>query len=345
MLTNTKRMFEAALDNSFAVGAYNFANMEVLQGIIDGARRTNAPVIVQVVPIAVKYATLPFIVKMVEAAVQDFNLPIALHLDHGDSFEVCKECIDAGFTSVMFDGSALPYEENINMTKKICDYAHSRKSYISVEAELGQIAGTEGDGAENAGRIDNVTDVHQAVEFVERSACDSLAIACGTKHGAYKSSKDSVAAIRQDVLAEFQKFMPRFPIVVHGSSAVPAQHTDLINACGGNIRSAVGLPDESMTRAVAYTVCKVNIDTDLRLAATGAIRKVFRDAPAEFEPMTYFGAARDAVSLMVQHKTKVLNSADKARLLNLANSDRGNSNSSTPASTEAANNQSGHRPG
>lgn len=316
MLTNTTKMFKAALENGFAVGAYNFANMEVLQGIIDGSRKSNSPVIVQVVPVAVKYATLPFIVKMVEAAVHDLSLPIALHLDHGDSFELCKECIDAGFTSVMFDGSSLPYEDNITMTKKICGYAHSRESYVTVEAELGQIAGQEGDGADNAGSIDNVTDVDRAMDFVEESGCDNLAIACGTKHGAYKYSKGAAAAIREDVLSKIQNAMPDFPIIVHGSSAVPAHLIDQINSCGGHLKRAIGLSDESMSSAVKYTVCKVNIDTDLRLAVTGAIRQVFKDAPAEFEPMTYLASARDAVSLMVQHKNRILKSSDKADLFN-----------------------------
>jgi fructose-bisphosphate aldolase class II len=290
-------MFEKAYAGKYAVGAFNVNNMEIIQGIVEAAKETKSPLILQVSAGARKYANPIYLKKLVEAAEEESGLDIALHLDHGDSFEICKQCIDDGFTSVMIDGSALPFEENIALTKKVVDYAHERG--VVVEAELGKLAGVEDDVKVDA-KDATYTDPDQAVEFVERTGVDSLAIAIGTSHGAYKFKGDPKLDFER--LETITNKLPGFPLVLHGASTVIPEFVDACNKYGGEIPGAQGVPEEMLTQAAQYGVCKINIDTDLRLAMTAAIRKEFVENPENFDPRKYLGPGRDAIQGMVKHK-------------------------------------------
>ncbi len=314
-LVDTKKMFSAAYKNGFAIGAFNVNNMELLQGIVGGVTEKNAPLILQISKGARKYANMKYLRALIDVAVSETDIPIVVHLDHGDTFELCKECIDEGFTSVMIDGSHLPYEENVALTKKVCEYAHSRDPYVSVEAELGRLGGIEEDvvGVDEEDLHKFLTDPDQAVEFVEKTGCDSLAVACGTSHGAYKFKKAPKLAF--DLLEELTRRLPDFPLVMHGSSSVPQEFIAIINKYGGKMPNAMGVPEDAISQAAKTTgVCKVNIDTDLRLAMTASIRKVFAESPAEFDPRKYLGPGREAVKGIVAHKVEVLGCAGKADL-------------------------------
>ena len=307
-LVTTKNMFEKSMKEGFAIGAFNINNMEIIQGIVDAANENNSPVILQVSSSAIKYARMPYLIKMVEAAVETTNIPIALHLDHGPDFETCKECVDAGFTSVMIDGSKYSFEENIELTQKVVEYAHSKG--VVVEAELGKLAGIEDDVNVAAGDA-MYTDPDQAKEFVERTGCDSLAIAIGTSHGAYKFKGE--AKLRFDILAEVKKKIPNTPIVLHGASTVIPELVNMCNEYGGNIPGAKGVPDEILHEASISGVSKINVDTDLRLAMTAGIRKVLVEEPSAFDPRKYLMPARELVKQTVSHKIKdVFGSANKA---------------------------------
>ena len=307
-LVTTKEMFEKSIKEGFAIGAFNVNNMEIIQAIVDAASEANSPVILQASASAIKYARPKYLIKMVEAAVEETNIPIALHLDHGPDFETCKACIDAGFTSVMIDGSKYDFEENIGITKKVVDYAHERG--VVVEAELGKLAGIEDDvnvSAEDA----MYTDPEQAKEFIERTGCDSLAIAIGTSHGAYKFKGE--AKLRFDILAKIKELIPNTPIVLHGASTVIPELVEMCNNYGGDIPGAKGVPDEILNEASKSGVSKINVDTDLRLAMTGAIRKVFAENPSAFDPRKYLTPARDLIKETVGHKIKnVFGSSNKA---------------------------------
>ena len=296
-LVTTKNMFEKSMKEGFAIGAFNINNMEIIQGIVDAASEQNSPVILQVSSSAIKYARMPYLMKMVEAAVETTNIPIALHLDHGPDFETCKECVDAGFTSVMIDGSKYTFEENVELTKKVVEYAHSKG--VVVEAELGKLAGIEDDVKVLEGEA-MYTDPDQAKEFVERTGCDSLAIAIGTSHGAYKFKGE--AKLRFDILEEIKKKIPNTPIVLHGASTVIPELVEMCNKFGGEIPGAKGVPHEILKEAGRLGVSKINVDTDLRLAMTANIRKVFGEKPSEFDPRKYLGVARDAVKEIVSYK-------------------------------------------
>ena len=282
-LVTTKEMFKKSMDEGFAIGAFNVNNMEIIQGIVDAAAEAKSPVILQASSGAIKYAGIDYLMKMVEAAtIVHPEIPIALHLDHGPDFETCKMCIDAGFTSVMIDGSKYDFEENVRVTKEVVDYAHSKG--VVVEAELGKLAGIEDDV--NVAEADAMyTDPAQAEKFVKRSGCDSLAIAIGTSHGAYKFKGD--AKLRFDILSEIKKRIPETPIVLHGASSVMPNLLELCNTYGGDIPGAKGVPDEMLVEACKSGVSKINVDTDLRLALTGGIRKVFVEEPGAFDPRKY----------------------------------------------------------
>lgn len=309
-LVNTKEMLKKAYKENYAVGAFNVNNMEIVQGITKACKELNSPVILQVSAGARKYASHTYLMKLVEAAVIETPVPIALHLDHGDSFELCKSCIDGGFTSVMIDGSSLKYEENIELAKRVVDYAHPRN--VTVEAELGRLAGIEDEvnvSKENA----SYTDPAQVEDFVSRTGVDSLAIAIGTSHGAYKFKPGQNPQLRFDILQEIEKRIPDFPIVLHGASSVIPGFVDMINENGGKMPDAIGIPEEMLQKAAKMAVCKINIDSDLRLAMTGTIRKYFNENPAHFDPRQYLKPAREAIYSMVSHKIKnVLGSANKA---------------------------------
>ena len=307
-LVTTKKMFEKSMKENFAIGAFNVNNMEIIQGIVDAAAEENSPVILQASHGAIKYARIPYLKKMIEAALEEHDIPIALHLDHGPDFETCKMCIDNGFTSVMIDGSKYSFEENVALTKKVVDYAHARG--VVVEAELGKLAGIEDDV--NVSEEDAIyTDPMQAKEFVERTGCDSLAIAIGTSHGAYKFKGE--AKLRFDILAEIKKLIPNTPIVLHGASTVIPELVEMCNQNGGDIPGAKGVPDEILKQASMSGVSKINVDTDLRLAMTGAIRKVFNKEPSVFDPRKYLTPAREEIKKTVQHKIKnVFLSSEKA---------------------------------
>ena len=307
-LVTTKNMFEKSMKEGFAIGAFNINNMEIIQGIVDAAQENNSPVILQVSSSAIKYARMPYLMKMVEAAVETTNIPIALHLDHGPDFETCKECIDAGFTSVMIDGSKYSFEENVELTKKVVEYAHSKG--VVVEAELGKLAGVEDDV--NVASDDAMyTDPDQAKEFVERTGCDSLAIAIGTSHGAYKFKGEP--RLRFDILAEVKKRIPNTPIVLHGASSVIPELLEMCNSNGGEIPGAKGVPTEILKEAGKSGVSKINVDTDIRLAMTANIRKVFKEKPSEFDPRKYLGPGREAVKEIVSNKiANIFGSKDKA---------------------------------
>ena len=298
-LVTTKEMFKKAYDGGYAIGAFNVNNMEIVQGITAAANELRAPLILQVSNGARAYASHTYLMKLVEAAVIETGLPIALHLDHGDSFELCKSCIDGGFTSVMIDASSKPFEENIAITKQVVEYAHDHG--VVVEAELGTLAGIE-DEVKVAHGDASYTRPEEVQEFVERTGCDSLAIAIGTSHGAYKFKPGTKPQLRFDVLEAVEKNLPGFPIVLHGSSSVPQQFVDEINKYGGNMPGAIGVPEDQLRQAAKSAVCKINIDSDLRLAMTATIRKYFAEHPADFDPRQYLKPAREAIKQMVAHK-------------------------------------------
>ena len=299
MLVTTTEMFKKAYDGGYAIGAFNVNNMEIVQGITEAAAELRAPLILQVSKGARKYANHTYLMKLVEAAVIETGLPIALHLDHGDSFELCKSCIDGGFTSVMIDASSKPFEENIALTRQVVDYAHDHG--VVVEAELGTLAGIE-DEVNVSAEDSSYTRPEDVQEFVERTGCDSLAIAIGTSHGAYKFKPGTDPKLRLDILEDVEKRLPGFPIVLHGSSSVPQEFVKLINENGGNMPGAIGIPEEQLRLAAKKAVCKINIDSDLRLAMTACIRQYFNAHPEHFDPRQYLGPARDAIREMVKHK-------------------------------------------
>ena len=306
-LITTKEMFKKALVNDYAVGAFNVNNMEIIQGIVDAASIENAPLILQVSAGARKYAKPAYLLKLVEAAIEDTGLDIALHLDHGEDFDICKKCIDDGFTSVMIDGSKHPFEENIALTKQVVEYAHAHG--VVVEAELGKLAGVE-DNIKVDARSATFTDPDEAVEFVERTGVDSLAIAIGTSHGAYKFTGEPY--LDYERLKKIHSLLPDTPLVLHGASSVLKEFVDRCNEFGGQIPGAQGVPEEMIRESTKYGICKVNIDTDLRLAMTAEIRRVLIENPKEFDPRKYLGPGRDAITKMVQHKTKnVLNASNQ----------------------------------
>ena len=306
-LITTKEMFKKALVNDYAVGAFNVNNMEIIQGIVDAASIENAPLILQVSAGARKYAKPAYLLKLVEAAIEDTGLDIALHLDHGEDFDICKKCIDDGFTSVMIDGSKHPFEENIALTKQVVEYAHAHG--VVVEAELGKLAGVE-DNIKVDARSATFTDPDEAVEFVERTGVDSLAIAIGTSHGDYKFTGEPY--LDYERLKKIHSLLPDTPLVLHGASSVLKEFVDRCNEFGGQIPGAQGVPEEMIRESTKYGICKVNIDTDLRLAMTAEIRRVLIENPAEFDPRKYLGPGRDAITKMVQHKIKnVLNASNQ----------------------------------
>lgn len=308
-LVTTKKMFEMAYKNGYAIGAFNVNNMEITQGIVAAIAEEKAPLILQISRGAREYAKMSYLKAIIDVAVaENPDIPICMHLDHGDTFELCKQCVDDGFTSVMIDASHLPFEENVKITKQVVQYAHAHG--VVVEAELGRLGGIE----ENVVGVDDVsahlTDPAQAEEFVKRTGCDSLAVAIGTSHGAYKFKSEPKIAFH--VIEEIQKRLPGFPLVMHGSSSVLKEFKDLINKYGGKMPDAMGVPEEAISRAAKMAVCKVNIDTDLRMAMTAKIRQVFAEKPSEFDPRKYLGPARDAIKEMVRHKLHVLGCAGKA---------------------------------
>ena len=309
MLVTTKEMFEKSMKEGFAIGAFNVNNMEIVQAIMDAAAEEHAPVIMQASSSAIKYARINYLMKMVKAAEEEHpEIPFAIHLDHGPDFETCKMCIDAGFTSVMFDGSKYDFEENVRLTKEVVDYAHAHG--VVVEAELGKLAGIEDDV--NVSADDAMyTDPAQAEEFVRRTGCDSLAIAIGTSHGAYKFKGE--AKLRFDILAKIKERIPNTPIVLHGASTVIPELVAQCNEYGADIPGAKGVPDEILHEASISGVSKINVDTDLRLAMTAAIRKVFVEEPSAFDPRKYLTPARDLIKQTVQHKIRdVFGSSNKA---------------------------------
>ena len=310
-LVNTKKMFEMALKGGYAVGAFNVNNMEITQGIIEAVAEEKAPLILQVSRGARVYAKISYLKAIINVVVEENpDIPIAINLDHGDNFETCKQFVDDGFTSVMIDASKLPFEENVKVTKDVVEYAHARD--VVVEAELGQLGGIEEDvvGVDADDISKHLADPDQVVEFVEKSGCDSLAVACGTSHGAYKFKKEPKLAF--DVIEEIGNRLPGYPLVMHGSSSVLREFVDLINKYGGDMPNAMGVPEESVSKAAKLAICKVNIDTDLRLALTAKIRQVFSEKPGEFDPRKYLGPGREAIKDMVKHKLQVLGCAGKA---------------------------------
>ena len=300
-LVTTKEMFEKAYQGGYAIGAFNVNNMEIIQGITEAAQLERSPVILQVSAGARKYAKHVYLTKLVEAAILDTELPIALHLDHGENFEVCKSCIDGGFSSVMIDGSKYSFEENIAMTKQVVDYAHARG--VVVEGELGKLAGIE--DAVNVSAEDAMfTNPAEVEEFVSRTGVDSLAIAIGTSHGAYKFKPGTKPRLRSDILEEVERRLPGFPIVLHGSSSVPQEFVKIVNEYGGSMPDAIGIPEEMLRQAAQMAVCKINIDSDLRLCMTAAIRKHLVEHPDHFDPRQYLKDGRDALRDMVRHKIR-----------------------------------------
>ncbi|MGO8695106.1 MAG: class II fructose-bisphosphate aldolase [Rectinemataceae bacterium] len=324
-LSNTVELFKKAVKGGYAIPAYNFNNMEQLQAIIQACVETKSPVILQVSSGARKYANQTMLRHMAKGAVEyahelGFDIPIVLHLDHGDSFDLCKSCIESGFSSVMIDGSHLPYDENVKLTKQVCDFAHSQKDYVSVEGELGVLAGVEDDvSAEHS----HYTQPSEVQDFVGKTGVDSLAISIGTSHGRAKfrpeqctRTSDGILIpppLRFDILAEVEKRLPGFPIVLHGSSSVPVEYVKIIEKFGGKLSDSVGIPEEQLRKAAKSAVCKINIDSDGRLAMTAMIRKVFMEKPDEFDPRKYLGPARDELKKLYMHKNvEVLGSAGKA---------------------------------
>ncbi len=320
-LVTTTEMFKKAYDGGYAIGAFNVNNMEIVQAITEACKEEKAPVILQVSKGARAYANHTYLVKLVEAAVIECpEIPVALHLDHGDSFETCKSCIDGGFTSVMIDASSKSFEENIAITRQVVEYAHDHG--VVVEAELGSLAGIE-DDVKVAAEAASYTRPEEVEEFVTRTGCDSLAIAIGTSHGAYKFTPEQCTvneqgilvppALRFDVLEEVTKRLPGFPIVLHGSSSVPQNYVAMVNANGGKMPNAIGVPEEQLRKAASLSVCKINIDSDLRLAMTGTIRQFFNDQPSKFDPREYLKPARANIKELVRHKlVNVLGCAGKA---------------------------------
>ena len=318
-LVTSKKMFEAAYKGGYAIGAFNVNNMEIVQGITEACKEEKAPVILQVSKGARAYANHTYLVKLVEAAVKECpEVPIVLHLDHGPDFDTCKACIDGGFTSVMIDGSALPYEKNIEVTRKVVEYAH--KYNVTVEGELGTLAGIEDEVSHAEGSYTRPEEVN---DFVNNTGVDSLAIAIGTSHGAYKFKPDQCTRnekgilcpppLRFDILEEVSKLLPNFPIVLHGASSVPQEYVSMINEFGGKMPDAVGVPEDQLREAAKLAVCKINIDSDIRLAMTGSIRKFFVEHPDKFDPREYLKIARANVKELVRHKlTEVLGCAGKA---------------------------------
>ena len=308
-LVTTTEMFKKAYNGGYAVGAFNVNNMEIVQGITEAAKEVNAPLILQVSKGARAYANHTYLMKLVEAAVIETGLPICLHLDHGDSFETCKSCIDGGFTSVMIDASSEPFAENIEITRKVVEYAHERG--VVVEAELGSLAGVE-DEVNVSAEDSSYTRPEEVEEFVSKTGCDSLAIAIGTSHGAYKFTPEQCTVneegilvpppLRFDILEDVSKRLPGFPIVLHGSSSVPQNFVKMVNENGGNMPNAVGVPEEQLRKAAAMAVCKINIDSDLRLALTGTVRQYFNEHPDHFDPRQYLKPARSAIKELVKHK-------------------------------------------
>ena len=298
-LVTTKEMFEKAYNGGYAIGAFNVNNMEIVQGITEAAAELKAPLILQVSKGARAYANHTELMKLVEAAVIETGLPIALHLDHGDSFDICKSCIDGGFTSVMIDASSKPFEENIELTKKVVEYAHDHG--VVVEAELGTLAGIE-DEVKVSAEDSSYTRPEDVQEFVERTGCDSLAIAIGTSHGAYKFKPGTDPKLRFDILEDVAKRLPNFPIVLHGASSVPQEFVRIINENGGNMPGAIGVPEDQLRKAASMAVCKINIDSDLRLAMTASIRQYLNEHPDHFDPRQYLKPARAAIKDMVAHK-------------------------------------------
>lgn len=310
-LVTTKEMFKKAYEGHYAIGAFNVNNMEIVQGITEAAKELNAPLILQCSAGARKYAKHQYLVHLVQAAIEDTGLPIALHLDHGADFETCKSCIDGGFTSVMFDGSHYSFKENIEKTKEVVEYAHAHG--VVVEAELGQLAGIE-DDVKVAAHEAHYTDPNEVEEFVKETGVDSLAIAIGTSHGAYKFTPDQCTRneqgilvpppLRFDILEEVAKRLPNFPIVLHGASSVPQEFVKIINENGGHMPDAVGVPEDQLRKAASLAVCKINIDSDLRLAMTAGIRKHFNEHPDHFDPRQYVADGRANIKALVAHKIK-----------------------------------------
>ena len=308
-LVNTKEMFKKAYEGGYAVGAFNVNNMEIVQGITEAAKLENAPVILQVSKGARAYANHTYLVKLVEAAIKETDLPIVLHLDHGPDFETCKACIDGGFSSVMIDGSHLSFEENIALTRKVVEYAHDRG--VTVEGELGRLAGVE-DDVQVSAEDSSYTRPEEVEEFATRTGCDSLAIAIGTSHGAYKftaaqctRNEEGILVpppLRFDILEEVSKRLPGFPIVLHGASSVPQNFVKIINENGGRLPDAVGIPESQLRKAASMAVCKINIDSDLRLAFTAMVREHFMQHPDHFDPRQYLTDARASLKEMVRHK-------------------------------------------
>ena len=310
-LVNTKKMFDMAYKNGYAIGAFNVNNMEITQGIIEAVAEEKAPLILQVSRGAREYAKISYLKAIINVVVEENpDIPVAINLDHGDTFETCKQFVDDGFTSVMIDASHKPFEENIAMTKKVVEYAHARD--VVVEAELGQLGGIEEDvvGVSEDDISKHLADPDQVEEFVAKSGVDSLAVAIGTSHGAYKFKKEPKLAF--DVIQEISKKLPGFPLVMHGSSSVLKEFKDLINKYGGDMPNAMGVPEDAVSKASKMAVCKVNIDTDLRMALTAKIRQVFAEKPGEFDPRKYLGPGRAAIKEMVKHKLHVLGCAGKA---------------------------------
>ena len=308
-LVNTKEMFKKAYDEGYAIGAFNVNNMEIVQGIVDACQELRSPVILQVSGSARKYARHAYLYNLVQAAVEETGLPIALHLDHGANFELCKDCIDGGFTSVMIDGSHLPYEENVAETAKVVEYAHARG--ITVEGELGQLAGVEDEVSVEADKA-HYTDPGQVQDFVNRTGVDSLAIAIGTSHGAFKFKPGQKPRLRFDILQEVMDRLPGFPIVLHGASSVLPEYVAIVNQYGGQMADAIGIPEDMLRKAASMAVCKINVDSDLRLAMTAGIRKHFAENPTHFDPRQYLGEGRDFITQVVKHKIEtVLGSANR----------------------------------
>ena len=298
-LVTSKEMFRKAYEGGYAIGAFNVNNMEIIQGITEAAKEEQAPLILQVSSGARKYANHTYLMKLIEAAIIETDLPICVHLDHGDTFELCKSCIDGGFTSVMIDGSHLSFEENIALTKRVVEYAHDHG--VVVEGELGRLAGVE-DEIKVSHEDSSYTDPEQVQEFVNSTGVDSLAIAIGTSHGAYKFKPGTQPRLRFDILEEVERRLPGFPIVLHGASSVVPEFVKMINENGGAMPDAIGVPEYMLRRAASMAVCKINIDSDLRLAMTGTIRKYLAENPSHFDPSQYLKPARQAIKEMVRHK-------------------------------------------
>ncbi|HWQ51150.1 MAG TPA: class II fructose-1,6-bisphosphate aldolase [Terriglobales bacterium] len=300
-LVTTTEMFKAAYAGGYAIGAFNVNNMEIVQGITEAAMQERSPLILQVSAGARKYAKHVYLMKLVEAAIEDTGLPIALHLDHGDSFELCKSCIEGGFSSVMIDGSKYSFDENVALTKQVVDYAHAKG--VVVEGELGRLAGVE-DAVNVSAENSSYTDPAQVEEFVMRTGVDSLAIAIGTSHGAYKFKPGTKPQLRFDILEEVGRRLPGFPIVLHGASSVMQEYVKMVNENGGAMPGAVGVPEDMLRKAASMAVCKINIDSDLRLAMTASVRRHLAEHPDHFDPRQYLTPARDAIREVVAHKLR-----------------------------------------